>query len=733
MTPARALRSAALLLALAVAGLCSGGRAAEEERRFVLVIVDGVLWPDYLASGASTLRSLTHTGAVGLMNVRAYSQNSPEAAYLTIGAGSRAAAPPDPMALQVGEGYEAGDAAAAFESRTGVIPPAGGAVYLSIGAAVRANDPQELRYVCRPGLLGSALAEAGITAACVGNADLPGRRRRSVVSAAMDRNGCVPVAVVDSRVVSEAPGFAPGSETGFDALLRAFDRVIADAQFVAVETGDTSRLAAMETELLPRLAEQERRRCILRVDRFLGALTERAAGKPWRIAVVTPSARLDPERTADAMTPIIVAGWQVTPGLLSSPSTRTPGLVANTDLAPTILEFLGSEVPPEATGRAMTMAPRPPGKGLTAILELDRRVAADDWTRTTARDAFKSVVVVALALAALGLLLDYRAPRLLGAVLRGLALCIIAAPLAFLVIAIAPPRTLTGMLIWMAGLSVAIAAVASARRRGWVWVALATGGLIAGDVLLRGGLVSGSVLGYSPAVGARYYGLGNEYGGVLLAAVPLGLLGLVGGPTVRRWQRVLVVAAFALVAVIAGHPGAGANLGIGLACALGFAACVLLLAPGGVPVRRGLAAAIAAAALLALIIIADVLRGGASSHVGRAVAAVAAGGWDALADVIVRRSALNWMLTLRSGWSGPACLGLGVLGVGLVAAPGRVRAALEERPALLAALGGAAVGGVVAHLLNDSGIVSAALALSYAGAALTYIAFSEVEGPSGAN
>ena len=111
--------------------------------------------------------------------------------------------------------------------------------------------------------------------------------------------------------------------------------------------------------------------------------------------------------------------------------------------------------------------------------------------------------------------------------LRGLALCIIAAPLAFLLIAIAPPRALAGVLIWMAALSVVIAAVASTRRRGWVWIALLTGGLITGDVLFHGGLISGSVLGYSPAIGARYYGLGNEYGGVLLAAIPLGLLGLI--------------------------------------------------------------------------------------------------------------------------------------------------------------------------------------------------------------
>jgi len=728
--PATALLRVALLGILVAAVLsasllpASSSLLPGNDHKFILVVVDGVLWPDYLAAGR-TLRDLARTGSLGLMNVRAVPPVSPEAAYLTIGAGSRAAAPPQAVALQVGEPYQNTTAAAAFESRTGAIAPNGGAVYLGIGAAIRVNSSRERHYICRPGLLGSALAGAGITVACIGNADLAAQPRREIVTLAMDEEGMVPLAVVDSRVSRFAPAFAPGMETDSDALLQAFDRVAAKAQFIAVETGDTARLAAVEPDLLPALVAQERRRILLRVDRFLDGLVRRAAGKPWQILIISPTPHPDPNHAAEAMTPIILTGWQAGPGLLTSASTRTPGVVTNTDLAPTILRFFGIQPPADAFGRPVTVVPRTPGAALSSVLSLDSAINAADRSRPIVLNALAALTTIILCVAALALLLNDRAPRSLAAVLRGLSLAIIASPLALLLMGLRVPRGMPGAALGALALTIILALIASFSRRGWVWISLVTSALVVLDLFFGQGMLQRSLLGYSPSVGSRYYGLGNEYGGVLLASVTLGVLALFRAETPRRWQRLSVGLVFLAAAVATGHPAAGANLGMAAACAIGFGAALALMAPGGVSSRRVIAVVVAAILIVGIIVGADLLRGGGASHIGRAVASVRAGGWEALGDIVARRTTRNWTLTQRSAWSGPTIAGLAVLAVALLAAPRRVRGGLAGRRALLAAFGGLAVGAVAAYVLNDSGIVAAALAVSYAAAALTYISFCE--------
>lgn len=77
-------------------------------------------------------------------------------------------------------------------------------------------------------------------------------------------------------------------------------------------------------------------------------------------------------------------------------------------------------------------------------------------------------------------------------------------------------------------------------------------------------------MGYSLVDGSRFYGLGNEYGGILIATMPVAGLGwrTLAAP-VSAWQRrVLIVVLGALCGVIA-YPGLGANLGLGASAVVG--------------------------------------------------------------------------------------------------------------------------------------------------------------------
>ncbi len=82
---------AAVMVCWAMAALCPQCWGAE--RKLLIAVLDKVTWHDLLSEDldAPTLRGLAEEGAVGMMCVRAGRGTGGE--YLTIGAGSRAAAP----------------------------------------------------------------------------------------------------------------------------------------------------------------------------------------------------------------------------------------------------------------------------------------------------------------------------------------------------------------------------------------------------------------------------------------------------------------------------------------------------------------------------------------------------------------------------------------------------------------------------------------------------------------
>ena len=76
-------------------------------------------------------------------------------------------------------------------------------------------------YAASPGALGSALRNAGLTTAVIGNADLPGEMHREAAAVAMDESGIVDFGAVGSTGFMEADRKAPyGMRTNGAELLR---------------------------------------------------------------------------------------------------------------------------------------------------------------------------------------------------------------------------------------------------------------------------------------------------------------------------------------------------------------------------------------------------------------------------------------------------------------------------------------------------------------------------------
>jgi hypothetical protein len=379
-------------------------------------------------------------------------------------------------------------------------------------------------------------------------------------------------------------------------------------------------------------------------------------------------------------------------GTLSSDSTRMRGYALSTDIAPTILERRGLTVPDEMSGQPIE-ATGEVDPGFVERLE-DRLVAvAPRRGPVIGSNLLIWVGLAALFGAAFG-------PRGLRAALPLLAVTVAYLPAVLLGTAALQPSELAERLIAGIG-SPALAAVTLRLASPYGALAIAGAVSVCGyaiDVIAGSTLTALSLIGPNPALGVRFFGIGNELEATVVALVPIatGAALVAWAPRISPRGAALAFALTGLAAVAAFAPGRfGADVGAAIAIPIG--AAVAAAACLGRP-RRLLVVAVPLAVLAALGA-SDLLLGG-DAHLSRSV--LQAGGFDQLADVAERRlrlSAGNFTHYARTPWLWIAALVI----VAAIAQRRRIEAWFADRRTAWAGLGGAAAATVAGTLANDSG------------------------------
>jgi len=304
---------------------------------------------------------------------------------------------------------------------------------------------------------------------------------------------------------------------------------------------------------------------------------------------------------------VLVDGPGYQAGLLESSSTRQPGLVALTDLTPTVLGWLGRRAPPGAVGARLTRGHR---GALNATIRslVGRDTAEQVWLSTHQAFLWTYLLADAVVFGALGLARRPGAWRVAG-VFAG------SVPAGTFLTNLVPWWRLAHPAVWLYGIAaalalvIALAALAGTRRRDplapFGMVCLLTLAVLGLDVMTGSRLQLDTPFGLSMIESGRYYGIGNAALGIygvtaLFGAAWLGLVALRRYPLSRR-PAVLAVGLVGLFAVFAsGWPGFGAKVGGTIALVPCFG--LLLLAVAGVRLnwRRVLLVAVSGLALFAI-------------------------------------------------------------------------------------------------------------------------------------
>lgn len=674
-------------------------------QRVTLIAIPGLSF-DHISGDAPYFRLLLEEGSLGAMNLRTAGPGTLANSYATLASGRRVSAPEKEPFYQVWEMAEDRPAISWVNERIGINPRAG-AVYpalVSYGEKNRIDDkasPQQF-------MLGEVLNRAGKDTAVWGNADWGEEYERFAPFLTMDKYGRTRNAVIDDRTWTAAPGFPYGMKTDYDYLLQAVRE--SRAELRVVELGDLYRLQREAPHMTEKRRQHIEHRILEQMDHFVRELASWMASDEM-LWIISPYIQPGAPKHKAQLAPVFCLGGGREGDTLYSPTTRRNGIVANIDLAPTMIRLLGASVPTRMDGQPMVVAS---GDAETFWSGLEQVVTVYKL-RPFVIYAYALYQVMVLMIA-LGLLISKKGkhPAMLQVALLASALT----PTLFLLFALVPTTFSFGMFLSLwAGVAFLAAVLLKKLPTVPLFLILGLSGSVPVvlDGLLGGRLIRQSFLGHDPIIGARYYGIGNEYMGVVLGAAILAVAAYLEWrqPAGRRPK---VGAAFLFVGLVLyfASPFLGTNAGGALAASVGLGVAYARFFYTHWNLRSWLAfASIGFAGLVLLFIMNVFLDGNAPSHIGRAFNHLLSGDVAAIFDIVTRKLSTNIRLIKGSLWGKVFFISLLAMTVLIIQPMRGVRWLRTRYPYLFHGFTAILITAISALVVNDSGIVSAATAIVY--------------------
>ncbi len=653
-----------------------------------------------------------HKVSMGILNSRIGGGNQPQGSYLTISSGSRSIGVANAERMyQGGELIRGRLAQDIFSLRTGNTSTVDQLIHLEIAELLEAA--QQAQYPLQVGSLGQAVEEAGLTIGAFGTSDTGEDVSRWAGLVAISTQGVVRQGAIGSELILYDPTYPFGRKTNYPLLLTTV--LNSQVDLAIIDLGDPYRFSLYEHLLLPDQHRNQEQKMIRDGWQFIDQLRFNIPNAS--ILVLSPYPGDSRARLGQWFSPILHIGNSE--GLLTSATTRWPGLVTNIDVAPTLLSDLGID---EHTmvGRGIHTVHGSSGNTLFAeIVALENRVFG------VAR--YRSQVLRLLV----GFqILVYLMSLVLLIVPRPVKACYIQILQILLMISLILPLSL--LLLPQGGIWALIPFILllvfnyrlENQQLGLIGaITLTTAVLLVFDILRGAWWIRFSFLGYDPLGGARYYGIGNEFMGILIGATIMGWAIFRGRYTFSRGFIDLTL--FGGIAIVIAGPQWGTNVGGAITAIIGFG--VTWMGFMKIPLQLRTLLVLAFVLILALtgLMIYDGLRPeGEQSHIGQTVNLIHQEGFTAIWMIITRKLSMNMRLFRYSFWSRGLIVAIIAMGASLIWPSSYLRWLLHRHPLLVRGLLGTLAATISALIVNDSGVVAAATCSFFAATTMLTLALS---------
>ncbi|HYH04547.1 MAG TPA: hypothetical protein VEC37_15755, partial [Bacillota bacterium] len=621
-------------------GAVADGVVPPGEKPILIIIVDKLDSADIFESKHPGIRRLLEESAYGLMSIRSnLGYTKANSGYLTIGSGIRSAAPDELSGLVESDQTFSGLTAQDFwgwhnEPRTlgqptGLLVPEVGWVY---------NQALENNKEATPGRLGTLFRSHGWQTFLYGNNDNSLKTLRPGGLLLMDRQGRVDGGRVNASVNLKDPDFPYLNRLDTNRVFHDIVTKFGPKTLIAVDFTDFARLDGYREEMLNEQYQNLKQAALNRLGNLINRIISRWSPAELSLLVVSPTLSMEALSSKRLLAPVIIRSTAHRAGVLSSGTTNWSGIISNIDLLPTLLELAGIKVEHALDGRPVqTQASTTRHE---TLLRLFQRINGALAGQRPILDWYLGLITAGWLLAYIGIWFRY------GKISEWLLNVVAVIPLTIILLPLLPVWTwqVPGFLTLTLVLSLIFGVIRDYKERFLVLTAL-TWLILTVDQFTGWNLIRYSALGYSPAAGARNYGMGNEYMGIFL---PMALLlsNLIYQKTHQRWPTGLILA---ITTFVLGMPKLGVNFGGTLAAIIGFTYYMFLVYQWKLKSRNLVLVVIGGLLLVMAVGYWDALRGPEQqTHVGRFFRLIFSNHFAQVFLILQRKVEMNLKLLVMS-------------------------------------------------------------------------------------
>ncbi|QOY37807.1 hypothetical protein AWH56_009680 [Anaerobacillus isosaccharinicus] len=558
---------------------------------------------------------------------------------------------------------------------------------------------KETTYRSEIGILGELLKNHGIESFVIGTSDSGPEKIRYGSLMTMDQEGKAKGLLLEGTKKSE--GSPWGMVMDVDNILLTLSTInnTPDPTFTVVEWGDLHRLFKQKGNMTSDYFLKQYEQSLFHLELFISKLL--LNDYTQNVMLVSPMVHSDAYQSKERLAPFFYwedATLQESYYLLSA-TTRQPFVLSNLDIVPTLLDFYEIKDKGQFFGKPLQ-------KIIATSSTLEEGLKTIDLmflvfkTRNVILSSYITLLVLLLIITSVIIMFREQNDTWKG-VAKILLISGISSPLWLLLTPYSlnyiQPNIYLLLLIFCSFLTGYLVVKFIPNPIFFLSVVLFL--TITIDLFIGNYLMQRSYLGYDPVIGARYYGIGNEYAGVYLIS---GLL-LLEHSSIRRWFLLLIIGLSQLY--LLSSTSLGANAGATLAAGIMFAyfsyRCFFPKAN-----FRIFLLIFSSLGLITLILLFLTQLNGQESHIGYAFSRFFQGDLQYIFDTIQRKLEMNWKIFRFSNWTQLFVTTYLLIALYLWRKKEIVRSGVRR---ILIQTG--VVASIALLLLNDSGVVAAATSM----------------------
>ena len=645
----------------------------------------------------------SNSGYVALMTTKGDGSNTDQKSFASIGSGVRAnVLDEDYVKFETLNENEKTQ----FEAATGVKSWAIGNI--KINRNINQNTDNG-GYGATLGMLGTTLNKNNLKVALLGNSDIKKnddlKKIRNLALVCMDENGRVQSGNIDN--INKKDDTMPfGISTDYDKLKSETKKYYENNDAIFVELGDTYRLDEYKNNLNENTYKSMKKKIYQNINDYLKEVFE-MAGKNDTIYIVSEfESNLD-YKTKRRLSPVIKFekdGY----GLLESSTTRNSGIVSNIDIGVDIINKFGlkNEL---MIGKVFKNVQDE--NGIKKVLKDYERIVSINTIRASVVNSYVGIVSASWVIAMIAILFKNKIPKKekgLGRdqifkVLKELIKLGLIMPLAFLTAPVFQFKTPAGLVSGVLIVTIIYYLIGyflfrkdDIKQMGFY--AFLTIGLIIIDCVIGTPLMKSGIMSYDAINGARYYGVGNEYEGVLL--------------NYKKISKWLAVVLSLVILITSAMPSMGANVGGAISECVAYLLFILLIFDVKLDLKKIIMIGVATVLIVVAFAGLDFLMG-TESHLAVFTNQIIQEGPAAIFNTFGRKIQMNLKLAKSSVWVNILIVSIIIIGALIFKPSGYFKKIHDKYPMIFKGFMASFVGCIVTLLVNDSGIVAASTAAIY--------------------